>query len=149
MNTKIIVALLLVTSSFSGCIFFNNTTVFLVSSVVYDDNGFASLLLNFNASDMVTLKLSNPKNITLFSDTFYSPSILRPYYFHFVIFKFIDQQPAVSAAAAAVSVPQKSHSVQDQRLHSGIPAPVSDRDSSNTPFAGVAPLSRYSMVFAT
>ena len=58
-------------NSFSGCMIFQTTTFSLISSEVYDDDGFASLLLDFNVSDVVTLKLYGPNADMLLSEIFY------------------------------------------------------------------------------
>ena len=65
------IVLVIVISSFSGCTLFNNTTISLISSTVIDDEGFATLSLQFNASNKILLTLSGPLNDILFSDTYY------------------------------------------------------------------------------
>ena len=57
--------------SFSGCLFFNQTTFILVSSFVVDDGGFAGLQLKFNVSDQVMVTLTGPENSVVFSEKFY------------------------------------------------------------------------------
>ena len=57
--------------SFSGCLFFNQTTFILVSSFVVDDGGFAGLQLTFNVSDQVMVTLMGPENSLVFSEKFY------------------------------------------------------------------------------
>jgi len=65
-----IVIILLLLSSFSGCMLFK-TEFSLISSVVYDDDGFASLLISFNTTDKTTLKLFDPNDNIIFSDIYY------------------------------------------------------------------------------
>ena len=74
-NIKItgIVALILL-SLFSGCTlfsFFEETKFNLISSVLTDDEGFTSLLLHFNPTDQITLKLLGPEENVLFLEEYY------------------------------------------------------------------------------
>ena len=71
--TGLVITSVLIVSFLSGCLFFSSTTFTLDSWVVLDDDGFASLLLDFNNSDKITLEVydSQVDTLKLFSDIFY------------------------------------------------------------------------------
>jgi hypothetical protein len=67
----ILIAVILLISCFSGCMFLSQTKFSLISCVVDDDSGFPRLHLSFNVSDVATLTLQGPQKNTLFSDSYY------------------------------------------------------------------------------
>jgi predicted transglutaminase-like cysteine proteinase len=71
-NKKIIlIGIIILLSSFSGCTLFNRTEFSLKSLNITDENGFVTMTLKFNISDKVTVKLINPGNTLLFQDDFF------------------------------------------------------------------------------
>ncbi|UCD13920.1 MAG: hypothetical protein JSW60_00445 [Thermoplasmatales archaeon] len=70
-KSVVIVVTLTMVSSFSGCTLFNRTNFSLISSYIYDDDGFASLQINFNTSDKMTLKVFGPVGEVLFLDDYH------------------------------------------------------------------------------
>ncbi|DAC71829.1 MAG TPA: hypothetical protein DSN98_08405 [Thermoplasmata archaeon] len=71
LGKAIILAAILVVSSFSGCMFLRQTKFTLISLTVDDDGGFPQMYLQFNVSDISTLTLIGPQKTALFSDTYY------------------------------------------------------------------------------
>ncbi len=67
----IILVILLLSSSFSGCTLLNRTEFKLISLDIEDDNGFASMSISFNITNKVALKLIDPAGNLLFNDDFY------------------------------------------------------------------------------
>ncbi len=61
----------LLISSFSGCIFLQQTHFTLLSLVVDDDSGFPCIVVEFNISDLSVVTLTDPQQTILFSDTYY------------------------------------------------------------------------------
>jgi hypothetical protein len=66
-----LVTLLLLISSFSGCMFLRQTKFTLMSLTVDDDDGFPRIAVQFNVSDLSNLILTSPENTILFSDEYY------------------------------------------------------------------------------
>jgi predicted transglutaminase-like cysteine proteinase len=71
LGKAILVISILVISSFSGCMFLQQTKFTLLSLVVDDDGGFPRMYVQFNTSDISTLILTGPQQTILFSDTYY------------------------------------------------------------------------------
>jgi predicted transglutaminase-like cysteine proteinase len=71
LGKAIFVISILVISSFSGCMFLQQTKFTLLSLVVDDDDGFPRMYIQFNTSDISTLTLTGPQQTILFSDTYY------------------------------------------------------------------------------
>lgn len=67
----VVVTLILLVSSFSGCMFLPHTKFTVLSLTVNDDHGFPCLNIRFNTSDTATLKVLGPTNQALFSDDYY------------------------------------------------------------------------------
>jgi hypothetical protein len=67
----ILVVIILTLSSFSGCMFLQQTKFTLLSLVVDDDDGFPRMYVQFNTSDTSSLTLTGPQQTILFSDTYY------------------------------------------------------------------------------
>jgi hypothetical protein len=67
----ILVTIILLISSFSGCTLLQPTKFTLLSFTIDDDNGFPRIYLQFNTSDTSTLILTSPQKNLLFSDTYY------------------------------------------------------------------------------
>jgi hypothetical protein len=67
----ILLAVILLLSCYSGCMFLSQTKFSLISLVVNDDNGFPQLYLSFNASDAVTLTVQGPQKNVLFTESYY------------------------------------------------------------------------------
>jgi len=68
----VVVTLVLLISSFSGCMFLPHTKFSLLSLVVDDDEGFPRLVVRFNTSDTTTLALLDPTGQPLFSEVYYN-----------------------------------------------------------------------------
>jgi hypothetical protein len=67
----VVVTLVLMVSSFSGCMFLPHTTFTMLSLTVNDSGGFPQLRIRFNTSDTATLKILGPGSQALFSDEYY------------------------------------------------------------------------------
>jgi hypothetical protein len=67
----VVVTLILLISSFSGCMLLPRTTFTLLSQTVNDSEGFPQLRISFNTSDTATLTVIGPTNQALFSDEYY------------------------------------------------------------------------------
>jgi hypothetical protein len=67
----ILLGLIFLLSSFSGCTLFHRTEFSLKSLDITDETGFVTLSLQFNISDMITLKLMSPGNTLIFQDDFF------------------------------------------------------------------------------
>ena len=67
----VVVTLVLLVSSFSGCMFLPHTNFTVLSLTVNDDEGFPQLRIRFNTSDTATLTVLGPTNQALFSDEYY------------------------------------------------------------------------------
>lgn len=67
----ILLVILLLLSSLSGCMFLRQTHFTLLSFVIDDDNGFPRFYMQFNTSDVAVVTLSDPQYTILFSDTYY------------------------------------------------------------------------------
>ena len=71
-DKKVVVLVIVVLlSSFSGCTLFNKTEFSLISLVIDDDGGFVGMSISFNTSDKTTLKLFDPDGDVLFLDDYY------------------------------------------------------------------------------
>jgi predicted transglutaminase-like cysteine proteinase len=71
LGKTILITIILLVSSFSGCILLRKTEFTLFSLTVGDENGFPRMYLQFNTSDTATLMLTGPHRNLLFSDTYY------------------------------------------------------------------------------
>jgi hypothetical protein len=67
----VVVTLVLLVSSFSGCMLLPHTKFSVLSTTVNDDEGFPRLSIRFNTSDTATLTVFGPAKQTLFSDEYY------------------------------------------------------------------------------
>ncbi|MCK4332475.1 MAG: hypothetical protein KAV40_02725 [Thermoplasmatales archaeon] len=67
----VVLVIIVLLSSFSGCTLFNRTEFSLISSVIDDDDGFVGMSIRFNTSDKTTLKLFGPNGDVLFLDDYY------------------------------------------------------------------------------
>ena len=67
----VLLTLLLIVSSFSGCTLFRQTHFSLLSFLVDDDAGFPQMSLQFNTSDLCYLTVTDPHQTILFSNTYY------------------------------------------------------------------------------
>jgi hypothetical protein len=72
LGKTILIASILLISSFSGCTLLRQTRFTLLSFTVDDDNGFPRMYVQFNTSDVSTLILTGPQKDVVFSDTYYS-----------------------------------------------------------------------------
>ena len=72
LGKTILIASILLISSFSGCTLLRQTRFTLLSFTVDDDNGFPRMYVQFNTSDISTLILTGPQKDVVFSDTYYS-----------------------------------------------------------------------------
>lgn len=71
LGKTILIAIILLVSSFSGCTLLQQTKFTLLSLTIDDDNGFPRMYVQFNTSDASTLMLTGPQKNLLFSDTYY------------------------------------------------------------------------------
>jgi hypothetical protein len=67
----IVVTLVLLISSFSGCMLLSHTKFSLLTCIVDDDHGFPRFNIRFNTSDRVTMTVLGPAKQTIFSDEYY------------------------------------------------------------------------------
>ncbi len=67
----LLITIILILTALSGCTYFKKTEFKLISTEVVDHQGFPTIIINFNSSDKITLKLDNPENRNIFSDFFY------------------------------------------------------------------------------
>jgi hypothetical protein len=72
LGKAILLAVILLVSSFSGCMFLRQTKFTMISLTVNDDIGFPQMYLQFNVSDISTLTLTGPQKTILFSDMYYN-----------------------------------------------------------------------------
>ncbi|MBE3120725.1 MAG: transglutaminase domain-containing protein [Thermoplasmata archaeon] len=72
LGKTILITVILLISSFSGCTLLRQTRFTLLSLTVDDDNGFPRMYVQFNTTDTSTLMLTGPQQNILFSDTYYS-----------------------------------------------------------------------------
>ena len=59
---------ILIIINFSGCTLLNSTEFQLISTSIYDDEGFPSLLIRFNVTDSITVKMTDPSKKLIFSE---------------------------------------------------------------------------------
>jgi Transglutaminase-like domain len=71
LGKTILITVILLVSSFSGCTLLRKTEFTLLSLTVDDENGFPRIHLQFNTSDTSTLMFTGPSKNLLFSDTYY------------------------------------------------------------------------------
>jgi hypothetical protein len=71
LGKTILITIILLISSFSGCTLLQPTKFTLLSLTIDDDSGFPRLYLQFNTSDTSTLMLTDSQKNLLFSDTYY------------------------------------------------------------------------------
>jgi hypothetical protein len=71
LGKTILITIILLISSFSGCTLFRQTKFTLLSLTIDDDSGFPRMYVQFNTSDTSTLVLAGPQKNLLFSDTYY------------------------------------------------------------------------------
>ena len=71
LGKTILILIILIISSFSGCNFLRQTKFTLISLTIDDDDGFPRMHVQFNTSDSSTLLLIGPQKNLLFSNTYY------------------------------------------------------------------------------
>jgi Transglutaminase-like domain len=71
LGKTILITIILLISSFSGCTLLRQTKFTLLSLTIDDDNGFPRMYIQFNTSDTSTLMVTGPQKNLLFSDTYY------------------------------------------------------------------------------
>lgn len=67
----VVLVIIVLLSSFSGCTLFNRTEFSLISSVIDDVDGFVGMSIRFNISGKTTLKMFGPDGDVLFLDDYY------------------------------------------------------------------------------
>ncbi|MCX6664178.1 MAG: hypothetical protein NTZ75_08015, partial [Euryarchaeota archaeon] len=72
LGKTILIACILLISSFSGCTLLRQPKFTLLSLTVDDDDGFPRMYVQFNTSDTSTLMLTGPQKNILFSDSYYA-----------------------------------------------------------------------------
>jgi hypothetical protein len=72
LGKTILITIILLISSFSGCTLLRQTKFTLLSLTVDDDNGFPRMYMQFNTSDTSTLMLTGPQKNILSSVKYYS-----------------------------------------------------------------------------
>jgi hypothetical protein len=71
LGKTILITVIILISTFSGCTLLRQTKFTLLSLTIDDDNGFPRMYIQFNTSDASILMLTGPEKNLLFSDTYY------------------------------------------------------------------------------
>lgn len=72
LGRAILVLILLLIPSFSGCTLLHQTKFTVLTQTIDDIDGFTFLTIQFNTSDISTLTVIDSEHTTLFSDTYYA-----------------------------------------------------------------------------